>query len=366
MSSIEKITTFTTELNADTTEWCPIADYSDLFVCGTYQLNETEKTSKFNQESVQRIGYLYLFQICEENVGFIRLLQKLSMPGILDCKWFRMKIEEHIFLAVVNAVGELRILELLKNGNEPYLNEVQLIKVTTESNTLLLSLDCSCAITNNDVKIIVSNSAGEVTLISYKDGSFVVDDCWKLHQFEAWIVAFNYWNTNVFFSGGDDCKLHCFDIRVGRTTISNTTHTAGVTSMQMSPKQENTLVSGSYDEKILLWDIRNMKIPINSLDVGGGVWRLKWESKMGHEICASCMYFGSVVVNESNTEIIAEYKEHKSINYGIDWSLLSEEKIYQNLNIDKCEDFKCNLITVCSFYDNLLSLALVKIPKEST
>ena len=53
----------------------------------------------------------------------------------------------------------------------------------------------------SDPKIAVSNSAGVITVVSVTAGGLVPTNQWKAHDFEAWITAFNYHNTNVIYSG---------------------------------------------------------------------------------------------------------------------------------------------------------------------
>ena len=66
----------------------------------------------------------------------------------------------------------------------------------------------------------------------------------------------------------------------------------GVTSFSFDPFDSNYFTSGSYDETLRFWDLRNLK-PRNSVlheeKLGGGVWRIKnhqSESLLG---CA-CMH----------------------------------------------------------------------------
>ncbi|KNC70212.1 hypothetical protein SARC_17266, partial [Sphaeroforma arctica JP610] len=38
-----------------------------------------------------------------------------------------------------------------------------------------------------------------------------------------------------------------------------------------------------YDEKVMVWDTRVPKQPLSELDMGGGVWRIKWVCGSGYK-----------------------------------------------------------------------------------
>lgn len=54
---------------------------------------------------------------------------------------------------------------------------------------------------SSEPKIVVSNSAGVLTLVDVTNTGLVPANQWKAHDFEAWITAFNYHDTNIVYSG---------------------------------------------------------------------------------------------------------------------------------------------------------------------
>ncbi|XP_043599066.1 diphthine methyltransferase [Bombus pyrosoma] len=345
--------TFDTEFSADSVEWCPIDSFKDVFVCGTYQLMKDENLP--SNVSSKRLGRIYLFQIVQN--GRLIILQKLEVPAVLDMKWAHVTLQNKILLGVVNSLGHLQIYEL-KNDNEKITLEL-LVQKRVGDEVLALSLDwCTGRLMNEvSLKIVVSDSKGFVSLFELNENELNEINSWSAHGFEAWIAAFNYWNTNIIYSGGDDCKFQCIDTRI-KTRVSNKVHGAGVTSIHSNAAREFLLSSGSYDEILRLWDTRNLKQPISNINLGGGIWRLKWDPFKRKYLLAACMYSGFRIVDCENTEIpsvIGEYNEHESIAYGCDWSYLNSEEISGQI-LEK-ETQYAFLITTCSFYDHVLKLS---------
>jgi hypothetical protein len=54
----------------------------------------------------------------------------------------------------------------------------------------------------------------------------------------------------------------------------------GITSLIFPKNEPNHLISGSYDQKLRLWDIRNMKDSVTELDCKGGIWRIREMGKV--------------------------------------------------------------------------------------
>lgn len=108
----------------------------------------------------------------------------------------------------------------------------------------------------------------------------------------------------------------------------------------------------SYDESLRTWDTRNLRRPLGELPLAGGIWRLKWDPREARRLLAAGMYNGFFAVDCSSEEtprIVAEYKEHKSIAYGCDWSFATGEEM---------------LVGTCSFYDHALKLSSLDLPDD--
>ena len=221
--------------------------------------------------------------------------------------------------------------------------------------------------------LAVSHSDGTLSIIELQDSCMdLCETSDNVHGFEAWTIAYDGWKPNIIYSGADDCHFCCWDLRQGLfhppVFRDKKTHQMGVCSIQTSPHEENILVTGSYDEHIRVWDMRMLGNPLvdKSLELGGGVWKLKWNPFDKHFIAAACMHngFAIVKIDESNVETIVEYKKHGSLAYGIDWfkappwGLVSKEGHGGKVNgsINNSTPLNEPLLASCSFYDRSLHI----------
>ncbi|CAK9834201.1 Diphthine methyltransferase [Anthophora retusa] len=285
-SMFHTLDTFDTEFSADSVEWCPINSFKNIFVCGTYQLIKDEELTSNSSLSSKRLGRIYMFQVVEN--GRLKLLQKLDVPAVLDIKWAHVICQNKILLGVVNSLGYLQIYHLRDNDEQKHLELLIQERVADEDEILALSLDWFTGrLTSSNAlssKIVVSNSKGFISLFELNDNALNQINSWNAHEFEAWIAAFDYWNTNVIYSG-----THAI--------ASNRVHGAGVTSIHSNVTREFLLSSGSYDEMLRLWDTRNFKQPISEINLGGGIWRLKWDPFLQRYLLAACMYGGFRIID---------------------------------------------------------------------
>lgn len=352
---------------ADSVEWCPHSPNQNVFVCANYYLNEEIKL---------RQGRILLYSISLEN-GLI-LEKTLLTDGVLDQKWCLNQIEGISCLGVVNAKNTIDIYKLSSNdGKDLTLYTSYKFNCDDEKETLLLSLDWSTGKYDSDKpEIACSDSKGQVHLLQFNGINITLVRSVKTHDFEAWITAFYYWDTNVYFSGktsvknyilsyqiiafvkgGDDCLFYKYDRRVGEQPIAkNRSHDAGVTCMHSNKKEEHLLATGSYDTHLRLWDLRYMKGPQKSLETPGTMWRIKWDPFKYKQMIIACMLGGVHIVDYTaeSLKVVHSYDEHKNIAYGTDWCHMPENELKQ---FD--EDAKY-IIGSCSFYDKLLCISIIK------
>ncbi|XP_030022222.1 diphthine methyltransferase [Manduca sexta] len=321
-----------TTYSADSVEWCPIEPYRDVLVCGTYQLDNKEQEQTSPKQ--KRIGRIYLFVI-NDNITEISPIETIDTPGILDQKWSQWPIQNHPTLATVTSDGTLQLYRLIDNNGK--LSLKFWFDHMVGENVLALSHDWSTNKTRSEEPtMVVSDSSGTVTVMKLIGDNIQSLGTWKAHEYEAWIAAFNYWNTDLFYSGGDDCVFKCWDVRMADVAVAvNKRHQAGVTTVRSHVDKEHQLLTGSYDEKVRLWDCRNLKTCVTDADVKGGVWRLKWHPNKSDIILAACMYGGFRILRANEElDVICEYMDHESIAYGADW-----------------KQDASSIVATCSFYD---------------
>nr|XP_046241998.1 diphthine methyltransferase isoform X2 [Scatophagus argus] len=333
-SKTRNLQVFDTELSADTVEWCPVSSSNDILACGTYQL---QKGAEEQDATPSRTGRLYLFEFRQEASLSPPLteLQRMDTAAILDLKWCHVPLSGQAVLGMAVATGELQLYTLSHSQEGGRcLQTLSNLEVGTER--LALSLDWSTGrIDSSDVRVVCSDSAGCISVLSLAEGALTSLSQWKAHDFEAWISAFSYWDTQLVYSGGDDCRLKGWDLRVGPScpTFTCKAHSMGVCSIHSNPHREHILATGSYDEQVLLWDGRNMRKPLSETPTGGGVWRLKWHPNNQHLLLAACMHNDFHILHCRSAfeggggacPVVASYILHNSLAYGADWSQVSLE-----------------------------------------
>ncbi|KAF5289758.1 hypothetical protein FQA39_LY03675 [Lamprigera yunnana] len=332
--NISTVVKYDSELNADSVEWCPHKPHQNFFVCANYQLITETQT---------RIGRILLFSLSPQLN--LNLHQVLNTSGILDQKWCHQQINNVSMLGVVTANKRLEIYSF-KN----ILQLVTFFELNVDDEVLMLSLDWSTGKFENNIEIICSDSKGCWHRFTFTENLLHLVDTFQAHSFQAWIAAFYYWDTNVFFTGGDDSLFLKFDKRCeSKPVLKNRIHNAGVTSIHSNSQREFTIASGSYDENIYLWDLRNMRTPLDRVHMPGPVWRLKWDPATFNYLLAACMLGGAHILNlesDKKLNIVGSYYGHKSMTYGADWSHSNAEN---------------RIVATCSFYDNLLCVLKVQL-----
>ncbi|KAG9291872.1 hypothetical protein G9A89_012157 [Geosiphon pyriformis] len=385
-NSTSSLGSIDTEYSADSIEFLPFESNTQYFVCGTYQLVESNDDKKLgvltnngqlnekikdqlenepkdepnDLSSIQdlpkkRLGRLLLYKLEKTNQEkfIIKECQRIETAAILDTKWLILSFK--IFRCLQYNFASFM--------SDQFLNSKEKLNLLTDFQTneekLCLSIDWSNKLSCQSTRILGTQSDGSIIVLSV-DANFGINAShqWIAHEFEAWIGAFNHWNTNVLYTGGDDSRLKGWDLRMEPSSpiFNSGRHEAGVCSIQTNPHTEHLMATGSYDEHILIWDTRFMKQPLADHQVGGGVWRLKWHPTQPHLLLAGCMYNGAHLlnINAHNDRFkdgplsltrICSFMEHQSIVYGVDWS-------YSQDHIDRGKP----LIASCSFYDHVVHL----------
>ncbi|XP_063933558.1 diphthine methyltransferase-like [Zophobas morio] len=160
---------------------------------------------------------------------------------------------------------------------------------------------------------------------------------------EVWTCSFDTLKPQLLYSGGEDGLLKCWDLRQKpySTVFTLNFHSAGITSAKNNHFDEAYFATGSYDERMCLWDRRALKTPVACKKMGGGIWRLKWHPSSRWLLAAACVYNGFQIVEFNNAqEIIVKEtfnNPHASLAYGIDWHSSG------------------HALATCSFYDHLIS-----------
>ncbi|KAG0052925.1 Diphthine methyltransferase [Gryganskiella cystojenkinii] len=370
--------------SADSIEFCPFESHAHLLACGTYQLAKDETEDGTTVEEVKedeeetededqkdddedtddddghmettkamlRLGRLLVYDVSgqDDESRKLKNTSVIETAAILDMKWSHKLINGNPTLGVADASGDLALYQFKTAGNEL---EIVTKFQTNQNKKLALSLDWSNRVQADDCpQIAVSMSSGDVSILELNPTSSTLTETlsWHASDLEAWIVGWNYHDTNVLYTGADDCRLKGWDTRMdcSYATFTSRAHRMGVCSIQSNPHDEHILATGSYDESVLIWDTRSMRNPLSTTETGCGVWRVKWHPTRKDVLLTGSMNNGFHVIDYDETwsgTINNSFMEHKSLAYGVDWS-------YEKPPTS--EDMP--LVVSCSFYDHLIHM----------
>lgn len=259
-------------------------------ICACYELDEATSTRK---------GEVFTFHAGNSDSP-LKVIDSVRLDaGVLDCKYV-----DHTLYAALST-EQLNVYEISRDKYT--LSKTDSISKPGEG--LFLSVSASPSIDSETNHIVgVSTQQGSVILYSKgEDGfneHFFASEAHKLagEAVPAWIVALYPKSTNVFLTGGDDCKFRLWDTRAGEyPTTTKSFHDAGVTTAQWHPLHEYLCVIGSYDESFSIWDTRSLRSPL--LHHPTGILTLAFAVQMECLTVAAMQVAGFGEPNGSSKEI---------------------------------------------------------------
>uniref|UniRef100_A0A0G4GG72 methylated diphthine methylhydrolase n=1 Tax=Chromera velia CCMP2878 TaxID=1169474 RepID=A0A0G4GG72_9ALVE len=375
---------------ADSVECCldsSLVVYGHV-LCGTYQLDESKQ---------ERVGGLHLFTV--EGKDSREKLTEDAAPcqfgrdeylhlgaGVLDARWFPSPAGEgkgmcalacadcHLKLVEVDGPGHMETQGDGKTGlhlreslachphlESPPSNVIGLAVEVSEPSSRVVMTCSDGIVAGFDLNRAAEGGKGKgTTNMTFE---------FKAHDAETWALALDPEDPHFVATGADDCRLRLWDLReapkprdgsaggeggdpeqtLSWTAQNGKAHSAGVTALLVPPAGSSfgpsKLLSGSYDETVLLWDRRMMTRPLWEHRAVGGVWRIRLRPKksMGgsgpsggesgteqlllaachggveavdlHVVRGSGGEVGETSVSESKKRMHLE--EHKSMAYGL-------------------------------------------------
>ncbi|KAK8969633.1 WD-40 repeat-containing protein MSI5 [Platanthera guangdongensis] len=321
--------------NADAVEFCPYPTFHDLLAAATYTLHQ-------DGAKLTRSGSISLFSATS---SCLQLLHRVHTPGVFDIKWNPCIYEANL-LAQAGADGFITLYSL--HSTELSLSEFCKEEV---SSSMCLSVDWS----SSGSLISLGLSDGHVSTSLLREDKLQILQSWKAHEYETWAVSSDICQPDhLLYTGSDDCCFSCWDLRQSPASPvfrNAKSHKMGVCCIAPCPRDSNTLLTGSYDESVRVWDARSVSRPVvqSSACLGGGVWRLKNHPWIPGLVLAACMHGGFAIlkIDGDKIDILETYTKHESLAYGADWQ-----------KADGCmeQGSGSSVVATCSFYDSLLRL----------
>mmetsp|Transcript_16387 Transcript_16387/g.14315 ORF Transcript_16387/g.14315 Transcript_16387/m.14315 type:complete len:343 (+) Transcript_16387:21-1049(+) len=172
----------------------------------------------------------------------------------------------------------------------------------------------------------------------------------KAHEYQTWCVLNDPVNSDIVYTGADDAKFKTWDLRLAGDNstvmmLNMNRSEYGVTCIQPWLEHQDYVVTGSYDQNLNLWDKRQMKKSVETLNIGKQIWDIKYHnlgsSSSSAKIGISCvwdgMYFSDVNLDSTLTSLssLAQYNfpNQEILYYAFDFLPTKEEEKQKVLNV---------------------------------
>lgn len=330
---------------------------NEKFLVGSYQLSNSNYKTKDGESETSntcRLGKMY--SIDSNNAS---LLSETTMSsGILD-----LKVHDNDKIIMALADGSIFYKDKYLMINPKIIN----LSLAINRNSIAIGHD------NGHVSILShSTCLSSTPLIKVKnDTDAEIDEMSKetetdkqkekittlqVGNLEVWTVA--YLNDSTLITGSDDASIKIWDLSSKSCTRSINYHGSGVCNLL--PLDENTFISSSYDKKICIWDKRviygrkngndnnasmisnfhpksSSSSPTREYSRNGGVWKVRQNPWNDKYLVLACMHDGFWIFDLVNGKFINHLSSDNNIAYGCDW-------------------IESDRIASCTFYNNQVQI----------
>ena len=302
-----------------------------------------------DKNTQKKSGGLFFFNI-DLNHKLIPLKEEniILDYGILDIKFSKNNL---IFTA--NSDYSYTIFDLINNSkNKIYLYEQEEKIEKNEITNDIIEMDSS------EQKIFSGTNDGNIYIhdLIKHENILVIN---KAHEYGIWSLKLLE-NDNIILTGGEDAKIKLWDIRDKSTKeniVNDKSYQSSINYIDLLKydSSKNALITGSYDEKIIFFDLRYFPKELKSVKTEHSTWDIK-QTSLGdnHLFLISSIYEGfNIWEIDKDYDMkhllrlpVTKDKDifHKTIVYGVDF-----ENNFGNHNSVNSVD-----ILSCSFYDNLM------------
>ena len=131
---------------------------------------------------------------------------------------------------------------------------------------------CALAYSPDGKFLAVAGQQRIVRLLDAASGKPMAD----LPERPGEVLALCFCGPNVLASAGSGNVIHLWDLATGQEQRRLVGHTGSITTLVLD-QHTQTLISGSYDTTVRLWDVKNQRSGEGNAAAKRSTWRLTWD-----------------------------------------------------------------------------------------